>query len=121
MDINDARMDYHYLNAMLDSAKIVVTNLYDRTAELLRGTDEEYKIEILEDQLDLIKEAIDNYSYLVPNVKFVGDCADVKCSCGYKFYSLIEHEIVGGRKSNYCPECGKHIYWRGFKGIEHEV
>lgn len=36
----------------------------------------------------------------------------VRCpSCGNRFYSIIDGEIVAGKKTNYCSECGQRIDW----------
>ena len=87
----------------IEDALYRVSNVYTNLVQTDSQAAEPYKIAIT-----ALNKQIGAKPYKIGNKR---DTQILCPQCNYRFYSVINGEMIAGRQSLYCPCCGQRIDW----------
>ncbi len=69
------------------------------------------------ESLEIAIKALEKQIPHKPSIPWCKSMKSFHCvNCSFQFVAEIDGELVGGRKYNYCPECGWKVDWSDSSG-----
>ncbi len=97
-----------------DLIKVRISDMMPKVIDMIDGMilQAVHDVDIQVDK-DALRHALEKENPMRPIIFDVNDWESIcKCpNCKKEIYSIIDGEMVAGKKQNYCDECGQRLDW----------